>query len=50
MLIQKGYDAGSIVCFKLVNGDECIAKVVEDTADAYVVSRPCTVVPSSQRI
>lgn len=48
MLIQKGYDAGSIVCFKLVNGDETIAKIVEETDTTYVISRPCTVVPSAQ--
>jgi len=48
MLIQKGYDAGSIVCFKLINGDETIAKLVEETAEAFVLSKPCTVVPSAQ--
>jgi len=47
MLIQKGYSAGDIVCFKLV-GEEVVAKIVEETADAYVVSKPCTVVPSQQ--
>ena len=50
MLIQKGYSAGDIVCFKLVNGDETIAKLVEETTDAYIVSKPCTVLPSNQGI
>jgi len=49
MLINKGYSAGDIVCFKLV-GEEVIAKIVEETADSYVVSKPCTVVPSQQGI
>lgn len=49
MLINKGYSAGDIVCFKLV-GEEVIAKIVEETADGYVVSKPCTVVPSQQGI
>ena len=46
MLINKGYDNGDIVCFKIVNGDEVIAKIVEQNADGFVVSKPCTVVPS----
>jgi hypothetical protein len=35
------------VCFKLV-GEEIVAKLVEVTADSYVLSKPCTVVPSNQ--
>ena len=49
MLIQKGYQAGDVVCFKLV-GEEVVAKIVEETADSYVLSKPCTVVPSQQGI
>jgi len=49
MLIQKGYSAGDVVCFKLV-GEEVVAKIVEETADGYVLSKPCTVVPSQQGI
>jgi len=48
MLIQKGYAAGDIVCFKVVNGDEIVAKLVEETDTGYVVNRPCTVIPSNQ--
>lgn len=48
MLIQKGYQAGDIVCFKLVNGDETVAKIVEETTDGFVLNRPCTVIPSPQ--
>lgn len=47
MLIQKGYSAGDILCFKLV-GEEIVAKLVEETADSYILSKPCTVVPSQQ--
>lgn len=50
MLIQKGYAEGDIVCFKLANGDETVAKIVEETPDAYVLSKPCTVIPSPQGI
>lgn len=50
MLLNKGYSAGDIVSFKIVNGDEVVAKIVETTALGWVVSRPCTVVPSAQGI
>ena len=48
MLFNNGYGAGEIVCFKLVNGDEIVAKIVESTADKWVLNKPCTVVPSHQ--
>ena len=48
MLIQKGYAAGDIVCFKITNGDEIIAKIVEVKDDGFIVNRPCTVIPSNQ--
>lgn len=48
MLIDKGYAAGDIVCFKLVNGDETVAKIVSDNADAFIVQKPCTIVPSQR--
>ena len=47
MLINKGYSAGDIVCFKLV-GEEIVAKNVEDNADNFVLSKPCTIVPGNQ--
>ena len=48
MLIQKGYDAGDIVCFKVTTGDEIVAKIVSVDADGFTVDRPCTVIPSQQ--
>ncbi len=48
MLVQKNYATGDVACFKLVNGDETVAKIVEETDTAFIVSRPCTVVPSAQ--
>jgi len=48
MLIQKGYDAGDIVCFKISNGDEIVAKIVSVDLDGYTINRPCTVIPSQQ--
>lgn len=50
MLQSNKYTKDQIVTFKLVNGDEIVAKIVEETTDAYTVSKPCTVVPSQQGI
>jgi hypothetical protein len=33
---------------KLVNGDEVVCRIVEVTTENYVVSKPCTVVPSAK--
>ena len=48
MLVNKGYAEGDIVCFKMVTGDEIIAKFVEQLPAGFTVSRPCTVIPSNQ--
>jgi len=50
MLINKKYDSGDIIAFKVVNGDEIVAKIVEETATEFVVDKPCTVIPSAQGI
>jgi hypothetical protein len=51
MLISNSkYDEGDIVCFKLVNGDEVVAKIVADQDLAWTVSKPCTVIPSQKGI
>jgi len=50
MLTNKPYDKDTIVSFKLVNGDEIVAKIVEDTPTSFTVSRPCTVIPSANGI
>lgn len=51
MLISNNkYDEGDVVSFKLVNGDEIVAKIVEDRSDAWTLSKPCTVLPSPKGI
>lgn len=50
MLIQKGYQEGDIVVFKVITGEEIVAKIVEEKPEGYVVSKPCTVLPSQQGI
>jgi len=48
LITDQRYGVGDIVTFKLVNGDEVIGRIVEDTETAFVVASPCTVVPSQQ--
>jgi len=49
MLIEKT-DPTEVYCFKLVNGDELIARIAESDADSYLITDPATVVPSAQGI
>jgi hypothetical protein len=50
LLNTQRYDATDIVSFKLVNGDEIVARVVQDTNEDFVIARPCTVMPSAKGI
>tara|TARA_B110000503_G_scaffold72349_1_gene111873 strand:- start:313 stop:624 length:312 start_codon:yes stop_codon:yes gene_type:complete len=50
MLVATKYEQDDIVTFKIVNGDELVAKIVEDSDDAFTVTKPCTVMPSQQGI
>lgn len=48
MLITKGYQEGDIVSFKLVNGDEVVARIVDAGPTGFEIAKPCTVMPSPQ--
>lgn len=48
LVTNQSYAAGDIVSFKMVNGDELVAKVVEQAADGWSVASPCTVMPAQQ--
>lgn len=48
MLVSRKHTRGDIVSFKLVNGDEMIAKMEEETGSHYLLSRPTMVLPSQQ--
>ena len=50
MLINKGYSDNDIVTFKILNGDELVARIVREDADQYVLAQPMSVVPSQQGI
>ena len=43
MLIDKGVTAGEVVTFKLTSGEEIVAKLVEDGAAYYKLSRPMVI-------
>ena len=48
MLEKSGYSKDTVVSFKIVNGDEIVAKIVEETHDGFVISKPTTVMPSQK--
>ena len=48
MFVNKKYSSDDIVSFKLVNGDEMVAKMVEETSSHYRVAKPTMLVPSQQ--
>jgi hypothetical protein len=48
VLVTNKYEKDQVVSFKIMNGDELVAKIVEETDDAFVISKPTTVMPSQQ--
>lgn len=48
MLATKGYSKDQIVSFKLVNGDEVVAKFVSAENGKFTLSKPCTIMPSNR--
>ena len=50
MLVNKKYETKSIVSFKLVNGDELVARIVDQTSDSYFIESPCLVVPAQNGV
>ena len=48
MLVSKGYQESDIVSFKLVTGDEIVARIVSVNGEYFEVAKPCTVMPSPQ--
>ena len=50
LLSTKRYDEGDIITFKLVNGDEIVAKIKQDSNDEFSITRPCTVLPGPKGI
>jgi hypothetical protein len=40
MLIDKGITANEVITIRTTGGDEVLGKLVEETQDSYVVSKP----------
>jgi hypothetical protein len=43
MLIDKGVTVGEVVTLKLTSGEEIVAKLVEETATYYKLSKPMVI-------
>ncbi len=43
MLIDKGVTVGEVITLKLTSGEEIVAKLVEETATYYKLSRPMVI-------
>ncbi len=43
MLIDKGVTEGEVITLKLTSGEEIVAKLVEDGANHYKLSRPMVI-------
>jgi hypothetical protein len=43
MIIDKGISAGEVITLKLTSGEEIVAKLVEETATYYKLSRPMVI-------
>jgi len=50
MLVNKKYATGSVVSMKLVNGDEFVAKLIDETPTEYKVEQPMTIIPAQSGI
>lgn len=50
MLVQKTYTQNDIISFKLISGEEIVAKLVSETADSFQISKPLTAVLGQQGV
>ena len=50
LVTTQQYNKDDIVSFKLVNGDEIVAKFIEEQSDKFIIAKPTTVIPSQQGI
>lgn len=48
MLNQNTFKNGEVVAFKLSNGEEILAKVVESDMTTYTISKPVTIMAQQQ--
>jgi hypothetical protein len=48
MLLNKNYNTGDVVTFKLTNGEEVIARYQSETLTEYQVTKPVILTPTPQ--
>lgn len=48
MLLNKGYESGAVVTFKLITGEELLARVQDETLIEFKIVKPVTLVPTKQ--
>lgn len=48
MLIEKGVSAGDVVTVKLNSGEELIAKLIDEDANYYTLSKPMVILMTQQ--
>jgi len=48
MIIQTPHKAGDIISLKVTSGEEIICKLVEETDNVLIVSKPFALVPGGQ--
>ena len=44
MLLNKGYESGAVVTFKLITGEELLARVQDETLIEFKITKPVTLV------
>ena len=45
MLLQKSFNKGDVVSFKLNNGEEVITRIDEENIDHYTLNKPMVLIP-----
>jgi len=48
VLVTNKYEKDTVVSFKILNGDEIVARVVDETDDVFIINKPTTVMPSQK--
>ena len=46
MLLNKSFNQGDVITFKLTNGEEVIARYQSETLNEYQISKPVTLTPT----
>lgn len=50
LVTTKKYDNDSIVSFKIMNGDEIVARLLSDDDDSFTIETPLAIVPAERGV